>query len=285
MQKKNEMLFKARRFRFDFSKKRKVLIVGILNITPDSFSDGNRYSRARDAYKQALRLEAEGANIIDIGAESTRPGSSGVSESEELRRLISPLEKIISKVKIPISIDTSKACVADECLRIGASIINDISGLRRDSQMASVIKKYKAGAILMHMRGKPSTMQSFTHYDNLIKDILRELKESIKIGLNAGIEFNRLVIDPGIGFSKTAEQNLEIIHYLKKFLVLKRPVLLGPSRKSFIGAVLNRNVDERLSGTLASLGCAVNNGVNMVRVHDVKAVSDFLKMMHAINSV
>ena len=279
------MLFKARRFRFDFSHKKKVLIMGILNITPDSFSDGQCYFRPHNAYKRALELEAQGADIIDIGAESTRPGSQGISASQELKRLIAPLKKIVSKVKIPISIDTSKADVANECLRCGASIINDISGLRRDPRMASVIKRFKAGAIIMHMRGEPATMQNFTQYTHLINDILAEMRECIQIGLDKGIEFDRIVIDPGIGFSKTTRQNLEIIHHVKKFSVLKRPVLLGLSRKSFIGAVLNREVNERLWGTLASIACAVVKGVHIVRVHDVQPTYDFLTMMRTINSV
>ena len=169
------MLFKARRFRFDFSHKKKVLIMGILNITHDSFSDGQCYFRPHNAYKRALELEAQGADIIDIGAESTRPGSQGISASEELKRLSAPLKKIVSKVKVPISIDTSKAAVADECLCLGASIINDVSGLKRDPRMASVIERFKAGVIIMHMRGVPATMQNQTQYKHLINDIITEL--------------------------------------------------------------------------------------------------------------
>ena len=186
---------------------------------------------------------------------------------------------------MPISIDTSKAAVARECLRSGASIINDISGLKRDPDMASVIKKHKAGVIVMHMRGTPQTMQQCTHYGNLMKDIIAELKESLRIGLDAGIDFDRFVIDPGIGFSKTGKQNIEIIHSLKKLHILKRPVLVGPSRKSFVGAVLNREVHERLWGTLGSIACAFLNGVHIVRVHDVQETHDFLKMMQTINSI
>ncbi|MBU1862973.1 MAG: dihydropteroate synthase [Candidatus Omnitrophica bacterium] len=277
------MLFKARRYRIDFSKKNKVLIVGILNITPDSFSEGKRYFKKNAAYRRALEIEAEGAAIIDIGAESTRPGSAGISASEELKRIIPVLDKVVRKIKIPISIDTTKSDVAYECLRRGAAIINDISGLTKDPAMASVVKKFKAGLVIMHMRGEPATMQKYTAYKDCVREVIKELRGRMQIARSAGVAFDHIIVDPGIGFSKTVKQNLEIIRNIKKFHVLKRPLLIGPSRKSFIGKVLNRTVNERLAGTLASVAGAVDGGAEMIRVHDVRETNDFLTMRKTIN--
>jgi len=277
------MNFYARDFTFTSSALVQPYIMGILNMTPDSFSDGDVYFESDKAYQHVLDMIKWGASIIDIGAESTRPGAASVTAKEEIKRLVPILEKLAKKVSVPISIDTSKSAVAAECLEHGAAIINDIHGCKKDPQIAKVVKEYGAGLILMHMRGEPKNMQEFTDYNDLMGDIIDELQESIAIATDVGVPFENIMIDPGIGFAKTVDQNIEIIRRLSELNVLKRPIVLGPSRKSFIGKSLDRDVDERLSGTLASIACGVENGANMVRVHDVKEVHDFLKMMEVIN--
>jgi dihydropteroate synthase len=259
-------------------------IMGILNITPDSFSDGALYLDPDKAIKRALHLEACGADIIDIGAESTRPGSTGVTRSEELNRLLPVVEGIISQSSIPLSIDTSKADVAEECLKKGAHIINDVSACRKDPQMASVIKKYEAAVILMHMRGNPATMNECTQYGDIVRDVLSEIHEAIEYVRARGVLANHIAIDPGIGFAKTCEQNIEIIRRLREFQSLGYPLVLGTSRKSFIGKVLQRETHERLSGTLASCLVGVKNGAAILRVHDVQETKDFLKMVDLLQS-
>jgi dihydropteroate synthase len=277
------MIWKAREHTFDFSKK-KNLIVGILNITPDSFSDGNCFLKPEKACRRACVLEAEGADIIDIGAESTRPDSESITKEEELRRLLPALHMLRRKIKIPVSIDTTKADVAEECLKMGAAIINDVSGLKHDAALAAIVRKYKAGIILMHMRGIPRNMQEYTQYHNLMRDIIRELKESIAIAQEAGIPWSHIVLDPGIGFSKTAEQNFQILRSVKKLFCLKRPVMLGLSRKSFIGKRLKKDVHERLWGTLAAVAYGILEGVHLVRVHDVAPTKDIITILNAIQT-
>jgi dihydropteroate synthase len=279
-----KMNFSARTFTFAFSSLVQPYIMGVLNVTPDSFSDGNRYCKPDTACEHAQKMVTNGAQIIDIGAESTRPGSTGVSVEEELKRLVPVLECLGRSCTVPLSIDTSKASVAEECLKRGASIINDVYGCKKDPDIATVVKDYEAGLILMHMRGQPQTMHALTDYADVIGDIVNELQESIAIATDAGVPFENIMVDPGIGFAKTVEQNIEIIRRLKELAVLKRPIVLGTSRKSFIGISLGREVHERLSGTLASIVCGIDNGAHVVRVHDVKEVHDFLKMIDLINS-
>lgn len=257
--------------------------MGILNITPDSFSDGGCYLDPEAASAQALKLIAEGADILDLGAESTRPGSQPVTAKEELERLLPVLKRIRKEVLVPISIDTVKPEVAKECLKAGADIINDVSGLKRSGpEMAKVVKKSGAGLVLMHSRGTPETMQTFTQYSNVVADVMSELRESIRIATDAGVDREQLVADPGLGFAKTTEQNLEIMKDLVAFHALELPVMLGPSQKSFIGKVTGREVHEREFGTAACVGAAVMSGIQIIRVHDVKAMRDVVRVTESI---
>jgi len=256
-------------------------IMGILNVTPDSFSDGGKFHKLEDALSQAHRLIAAGADIIDIGGESTRPGAKNVPVHEELKRVI-PVISALRKKKILISIDTRKAAVAEAALSAGAHIINDISALRHDPRMAKVAAKYKVPVILMHMLKNPKTMQKNPVYKDLIFDIMTYFQESLEIAGRAGIKENRLIIDPGFGFGKTVEHNLEILKRLKEFKVLGRPILIGTSRKSTIGKILSLPPGERLMGTAATVAIAISNGVDIIRVHDVAAMKKAAKMTDAI---
>lgn len=258
------------------------LVMGILNLTPDSFSDGGQFQTPAEALAQALRLAGEGADILDLGAESTRPGAKPVTEEEELARLIPVLETISGVIQIPISVDTTKPRVAREALRAGAHIINDVSGLKMNPQLADEVRQFGAGLILMHRRGTPETMQSMTHYENLVEDVINELEGSIEIALSHGVAFTQMVLDPGIGFSKTAGQNLELIAQLEEFRFLNRPILVGPSRKSFLGAVTGGSPAERLFGTVAASVLAYERGARLFRVHDVKPVKDALLTARAV---
>ena len=273
------MLWKAKSFTFTFERP---LIIGILNLTPDSFFDGGRFLRPERALEQACRLIQEGADLLDIGAESTRPGAKPVSADEELNRLLPVLRGLRGKIQVPISVDTTKAAVAREALEHGAEIINDVSGLREDPELARVAREFDAGLVLMHRRGTPETMQLMTDYRDLMEDISRELSQSIEIAESHGVLGEQIVIDPGIGFSKTAEQNLEVIERLGEFKKLGRPVLVGPSRKSFIGAITKQAPDKRLFGTAAASVLAYERGANLVRVHDVWAVKEALAVAQAI---
>jgi len=261
---------------------RKTLVMGILNVTPDSFYDGARNFKASTAIETAFQMESEGADIIDIGGESTRPGSDPISAEEEIARLQPVLEHLKTKLKIPISVDTYKSSVAEWALQNEAVIINDISGLNFDPQMAKIIAKYKAGVILMHIKGTPKNMQTNPHYDNLIDEIISYLSDSIQKGCRAGIDESRIFIDPGIGFGKTVHDNYRIVHYLEEFKSLGFPILVGPSRKSFIGQILDLPPAERLEGTLAAVTASILNGASIVRVHDVKAAVQAVKIADAI---
>lgn len=268
-------------FLLDFTKK--TYIMGILNVTPDSFYDGGKYTRVDAAVRRGIELLEEGADIIDIGGESTRPGAEPVSEEEELRRVIPVIEELSKRVKVPISIDTYKAKVAEEAINAGASIINDISGLRFDRRMPEVAAKYQVPVVLMHIKGTPKVMQQSSYYRYLIPEIIEYLRESIVIAKEAGVDEELLIIDPGIGFGKLPEHNLEIIKNLKEFTKLGKPILIGVSRKSFIGKVLNdAPPGERLEGTMAAVAISVLNGANIVRVHDVAVMRKVVKIADAI---
>jgi len=260
----------------------KTLIMGILNVTPDSFYDGGRHAEAFSAIETALQMETDGADLIDIGGESTRPGSEPISAEVEIARLKPVLEQLLTRLKIPISVDTYKSAVAEWALKNGAVLINDISGLNFDSQMADTIARHNAGVVLMHIKGTPKNMQTDPHYTNLIDEILQYLADSVQKARTAGIEDSKIFIDPGIGFGKTAEDNYRIIRYLEEFRSLGFPILIGPSRKAFIGHVLNLPPEERLEGTLAAVTAAVLNGADLVRVHDVKAAVRAVKIADAI---
>jgi dihydropteroate synthase len=254
-----------------------------LNITPDSFSDGGCYLDPDAAYAQAIRLVEEGADILDLGAQSTRPGALPVTDREERERLLPVLKRIRKEVSVPLSIDTVSAKVAAECLEAGADIINDVSGLKRSgSDMAKVVKKFGAGLVLMHSRGTPETMQTLASYGDVVADVMTELRESVKLATDAGIEREQIVVDPGLGFAKTTDQNLEIMKNLRAFHKLELPIVLGPSRKSFIGQVTGREASEREFGTAACVAAAVMNGIQIVRVHDVKAMRDVVRTTESI---
>jgi dihydropteroate synthase len=268
-------------FTLDFSKK--TYIMGILNITTDSFYDGGKYISVDKAVKHALKMVDEGADIIDIGGESTRPGAEPISVDEELKRVIPVIEILSKKLSIPISIDTYKAKVAEEAINAGATIINDISGLRFDPLMPEVASKYKVPVIIMHIKGTPKDMQKNPQYDALIPEITEYLRGSIVLAKQAGVEENMIIIDPGIGFGKLLEHNLQIIKNLKEFTQLGKPILIGVSRKSFIGKILNdASPSERLEGTASSVAISVINGANIVRVHDVGFMYKVVKMADAI---
>lgn len=256
--------------------------MGVLNVTPDSFYDGGRYVRPEQALKHASRLVEEGADLIDVGAESTRPRAVPVSEKEELSRLLPVLDALYSQIHVPISIDTTKSRVAREALKRGVDIVNDVSGLRADPQMADVVRDFGAGIVVMHSRGTAETMQSLAIYEDLVREIIQELTQSIQIATSRGIRSDQIVIDPGIGFAKTAEQSAELLQRLNEFQSLGRPVLVGPSRKSFIGAMTMKDSDRRLFGTVSACVMALERGARIFRVHDVDAVREALLVTDSI---
>jgi len=261
----------------------RTLLMGILNITPDSFFDGGRYLDPGAAAAQALGLVEEGADILDLGAQSTRPGALPITDREELERLLPVLERIRKEVSVPLSIDTVNSEVAKECLEAGADIINDVSGLKRSGPaMAKIVKKFGAGIILMHSRGTPETMPTLARYEDVVQDVMTELRESVKLATDARIEDERIVVDPGLGFAKTAKQNLEILKKISVFHELGFPVLAGPSQKSFIGKVTGREAKDRMLGTAACVAACVRGGVQILRVHEVGAMRDVVLMTEAI---
>jgi dihydropteroate synthase len=258
------------------------LIMGILNVTPDSFSDGGRYLDPHKALEGALKMEADGADIIDIGGESTRPGAPAVTADEELRRILPVIEQLVGRISCPISVDTWKSEVAEGALNAGAEIVNDISGFGFDPRMAAVTAQSGAGSVLMHTRGAPDVMQHNTFYKDLIGEIFEGLQCSLDAAVSAGIERERIVVDPGIGFAKNADGNIEVLRRLREFASLGVPLLVGTSRKSFIHKVLGREPDESLMGTAATVALAVANGASILRVHDVREMRDVADMAHAI---
>ena len=250
---------------------KRTYIMGVLNVTPDSFSDGGKYYNKRRAVARAIEMAAQGADIIDVGGESTRPGARDISVEEELLRVVPVIEAMSKRCEVSISVDTRKAKVAEAAIKAGACIINDISGLKHDPGMAKVAAKYNAVVIVMHMRGNPRNMQRSPRYKNLIADIKSELRESIRIAKRSGVKEKNVIIDPGIGFGKTVEHNLEILNRLDEFRDLGRPICVGTSRKSFIGKILNSyRASDRLTGTIATCTAAIMKGADILRVHDVK---------------
>jgi dihydropteroate synthase len=265
--------------------------MGILNVTPDSFSDGGTFLACDDAVAHALRLVEDGADIIDIGGESTRPFSDPVSPEDEIERVVPVIEKLAGSIKVPISIDTTKANVAKQAIEAGASIINDISGMRLDYNMTAVAAEYSVPVIIMHMQGSPQTMQISPVYDDLIGEIKDFFQHSIDSAVKRGVVRSRIIIDPGIGFGKTLKHNLLIIKNLSDFDTLDVPILIGPSRKSFLKNLLKDELKEDPehdlslieSGTQAAVAAAVLNGAHIVRVHDVAGTRSTLKIIDAIN--
>jgi len=261
-------------------------IMGVLNVTPDSFYDKGRFFEQKKAVKHALDMERDGADIIDVGGESTRPGAPDVSVDEELGRVVPVIRAISKKVKIAISIDTRKAKVADAALKAGASIVNDVSALREDPDMAGVVAKHRAKIILMHMKGRPKDMQADPKYIDVVKEIIRSLKRSIDLAKRAGIKKSKIIIDPGIGFGKTVEHNLKILRGLGHFKKLGYPLCVGTSRKYFIGKMLgSKDPEDRLAGSIATATAAAMNGANIIRAHDVALTRQALKMVDGITGI
>jgi dihydropteroate synthase len=276
--------------RFKLALSKRTYIMGILNRTPDSFSDGGRFMNGEDAVNRVFEMVSEGADIIDIGGESTRPGAESVSIDLELERTIPIIKKVARKIDIPISIDTSKSEVAKEALKNGAAIINDITGLKGDLRMKEVAREFNVPVVIMHIKGTPRIMQLAPHYDSLIDEILDSLKKSIELAKSAGVDENKIIIDPGIGFGKTTQHNLEILNKLESFKVLNRPILIGVSRKSYIVNTLRESCikDEdieasgRLMGTASSCALCISKGANILRVHDVKQMVEVARIADAI---
>ena len=297
---------------------RRTLIMGILNVTPDSFSDGGRFFHPGRAVAQALQMQEEGADLIDIGGESTRPGARPVSAREEMKRILPVIERLSARLRIPISVDTSKALVARRAILAGACLINDVTALR-DPKMPEVVAQAGVPVILMHTRGTPRSMRRLARYRRLLPEILAELKQSIQKALNAGIRKDRILIDPGIGFAKGPEDSLQILRHLRAFKRLGFPMVVGPSRKSFIGYILerpfsargglafggdsvrgstgsprtgnpghpehveaDRPAQDRLFGTAAAVACAAAQGAEILRVHDVAAMRQVADLAQAI---
>lgn len=261
----------------------RTLVMGVLNVTPDSFSDGARYFNPRRAVAQALAMERAGADLIDIGGESTRPGSYGISVEEELRRVLPVLRGLRKRLRVPISIDTSKAEVAEAALAAGAQMINDITGLRADARLAEVARRHRVPLVLMHIRGTPATMQKLRPAKNIWRELEHGLRWSVRQALRAGVRRSQLLIDPGIGFGKTAEQNYEILRGLPRLAKFRLPILIGTSRKSFIGKVLGgAPPEERLWGTAATVAASILGGAHIVRVHDVAEMVQVARISDAI---
>ncbi len=263
--------------------KERPLLMGIVNVTPDSFFDGGRFEDTQSAVSHALRLVEEGADIVDIGAESTRPGSNPVSTEEESRRLIPVVTAVAKRVSVPISVDTYKASVAKAAIDAGAVIVNDVTALRGDSEMVGVVAKSEAGLVLMHMQGTPQTMQQAPHYEDVVEEVREFLAERIRFAVARGVMNNRIMLDPGIGFGKFLVHNLDLLAHLDKFKMLGFPLLVGLSRKAFIGQLLDHPKQDRLWGTTAALALAVAQGANILRVHDVAVMRDVVKVASAIS--
>jgi len=273
------MLFQARNFTFDLASH--THFMGIVNVTPDSFSDGGKYNDAASAIRRGIELFEQGADIIDVGGESTRPGAESLPLELELQRVL-PVVAALSQQNIPISIDTYKSEVALRALQAGACIINDISGLRFDPRIAAIAAEYSAGLVIMHIKGQPGNMQNNPQYLDLIAEISAYLRQSAVTAMNQGLPRQNIVLDPGIGFGKNLEHNLEIIRNLREFKRFGFSVLVGPSRKTFIGKILDKNVDQRLYGTIGACIAAVENGADILRVHDVLEVKEAVKVAQAI---
>lgn len=266
---------------------RKTLVMGVLNVTPDSFSDGGKFLDVKRAVDCALRMQRYGADIIDIGAESTRPSSKEICAAEELARLLPVLEALRAKLKIPVSIDTQKAAVAEIAIGAGAAIINDVSGLRHDPGLAEVAARHRVPLILMHMRGTPHTMQTMPFAKNVMKDVVNGLKKSVAVARRAGVAENKIVVDPGIGFGKSFKQNYEILANLQELAKLGYPLLVGTSRKGFLGRTLAKGgkpapAEERIWGTAATVTASILGGAHIVRVHDVAEMAQIARVADAL---
>jgi dihydropteroate synthase len=275
-------ILRFRQQEYDLSQR--TLILGVLNVTPDSFSDGGRFFEWAKAVERGRQLAAEGADILDVGGESTRPGSQPIPEEEELRRVIPVIEELRGQIGIPISIDTRKARVAERALEAGAQMVNDVSALRFDEAMAATVARWKVPLVLMHMRGHPGIMQMDTHYKDLLGEIQGFFKERMAFALSRGVAREAIILDPGIGFGKSLEEkhNLILLKELRRFRDLGQPLMVGTSRKAFIGRILDLPPEEREEGTMATVAVAIQNGANLVRVHEVKRVRRVVQVVDAI---
>jgi dihydropteroate synthase len=277
---KNSIL-NIRGYEFDWGKR--TYLMGILNVTPDSFSDGGDFNTLEAALSQAITMVENGADILDLGGQSTRPGAEQISIKQELNRVIPIIQAIRHKLSIPLSIDTTKAQVAQAAIAAGADVVNDISAATFDEQMLSVVARLNVPLILMHIRGTPQTMQTLTDYQDLISEIYQFFEARIEAAIKAGIRRSHLIIDPGIGFAKTYAQNLEILRNLPDFKSLNLPILIGTSRKSFMGKILGENdPKKRVWGTAATCCAAIEKGADILRVHDVKEMYDLVRVADAI---
>ncbi|MFQ5846952.1 MAG: dihydropteroate synthase [Candidatus Methylomirabilales bacterium] len=271
---------RCRRFCLDVTARTQIM--GVLNVTPDSFSDGGLYLDPGRAVAYAQEMVAAGADLIDVGGESTRPGAEPVSAEEELRRILVPVRRLVETLPVPISVDTYKADVAAVVLDGGVDLINDMSGLSFDPRMASVVAEAGAGLVLMHIRGTPRTMQEDPRYADVVPEVREYLRERILVAEARGVRPEAIVVDPGIGFGKRVEHNLDLLNRLPELQSLGKPLLVGPSRKSFIGSVLDLPLEERLEGTAAAVAIAIWQGAHIVRVHDVRAMARVARMTDAI---
>jgi dihydropteroate synthase len=274
------MIFRHRDGSFELSSR--TLVFGIINVTPDSFSDGGECFEADAAVARARELIAHGADVLDIGGESTRPGAQPVTAEEELRRVLPVIAGLRQETTVPISVDTTKAAVAEAAIAAGASILNDISALRFDPRMAEVARKTGAGVILMHMQGTPQTMQANPHYEDVVREVAGFLRERLAFATAQGIERERIMVDPGIGFGKTLDHNLELLRRLNEMLSLDRPVLVGASRKSFIARTVGADIEQRDWGTAATVAHCIAQGAHAVRVHNVELCRQVARMTEAV---
>ncbi len=274
--------FQYRFGRVEYDLASRTHIMGILNVTPDSFSDGGKFYDINLALEHGQKLAEDGADFIDIGGESTRPGSEPVSAIEEIHRVVPVIEALVKNVSVPISIDTYKSDVAEAALQAGAVIVNDISAMTLDPKMNSVVAKHRASVVLMHIKGAPKIMQENPTYEDVTKDVKKFLQERLLSAREMGIE--QIILDPGIGFGKKFEHNIQLFRELKSFASLGYPILVGPSRKSFLGAILNLPPSERLEGTAAAVTASILNGANIIRVHDVKEMKRVAMVSDALKS-
>jgi len=274
------MIFRARQFEFAFP--RPALVMGVVNVTPDSFSDGGLYLDAGAAVARGLDLVDQGAEILDVGGESTRPGAEPVEEAEELRRVLPVIERLAGRVNVPISIDTLKPAVARAALAAGASIVNDVAAHRPDTLMWQVVAEFKAGYVCMHARGTPRTMQENPVYEDVVREVGEFFQERLGRLTANGVSADRVVLDVGIGFGKTLEHNLQLLANLRSFTTMARPLLVGVSRKSFIGKQLGVELNERLPASLACACGAVASGAQIIRAHDVAETVQAVRMTEAV---
>jgi len=276
---RKKYIIKAGEYKIELGEHTKIM--GILNVTPDSFSGDGCYIKNK-AILKAKKLIKDGADIIDIGGESTKPGASKISVKEEIKRVIPVIERLSKTTKVPISVDTYKTEVAKRALDNGATIVNNIMGTSLNKGLLRMVKSHNASIVLMHIKGNPQNMQKNVKYSNLITEIINLLRKSIENCLEIGIKRDKIIVDPGIGFGKTVENNLEIINRLDSFSILKQPILVGTSRKSFIGKVLDKDVKNRLTGTVSSVCASILRGAHIIRVHDIKQIKEAITLTDAI---